>query len=209
MGRIVEGMKALIKNTTGKEVDGNTKGEIFEKFSLQYKNIALALAVVDSDSEDIATPIIALKTGAVVGSGDAVSAESDGTYTVKYGTYNYSISKTGYQTVTGTLTFGYDEAEAGEASAEVVLLTPAILTIAVTDGTNAITGSTIVLKKGDTIGSGDVVTAEANGTYKCLVGDYNYSVSKATYDTETGVIEITAAQLETVVTQTVTLTLTT
>jgi len=208
MGRNVEGMKALIKNITNKEVEGNTKGEIFEKINLQYANIALALAVIDSDGEDIATPTIALKTGAVVGSGDAVSAEADGTYTVKYGTYNYSISKTGYQTVTGTLTFGYDEAEAGEASAEVVLLTPAILTIAVIDGTSAVEGATIVLKKGDTIGSGDVVNAEVDGTYKCLVGDYNYSVSKDTYDTETGVIEITVDDLETAVTEAVTLTLT-
>ena len=45
MGRNVEGLKEALKNVSGKTVSGNTKGEVFESFNLQYKDIALSLSI--------------------------------------------------------------------------------------------------------------------------------------------------------------------
>lgn len=49
---------------------------------------------------------------------------------------------------------------------------------------------TIVLKIGKTIGSGDTVNAEADGTYNVSYGDYNISVSKTGYTTKTAVVTV-------------------
>ena len=83
----------------------NTQKAIAKKYAtpvIEKGPAILTIRVVDADGEDIAAPTIVLKTGATVGSGTSVSAEQDGTYEVTVGTYNYSISKTGYTTKTGT-----------------------------------------------------------------------------------------------------------
>lgn len=49
---------------------------------------------------------------------------------------------------------------------------------------------TIVLKKGKTIGSGDAMSSEADGTYNVAYGDYNISVSKTGYTTKTAVVTV-------------------
>jgi hypothetical protein len=49
------------------------------------------------------------------------------------------------------------------------------------------------------------VSVKTDGTYKCIVGIYNYSIAKDTYTIKTGTFTVTAAQLETAVTVIVTL----
>lgn len=121
MGRNLDGLKGALKNITGKTVDGASTGEVYENFNLQYEEVDLTINVVDSVGDAIPTPTVVLKKGATIGSGDTVSAVS-GKYPVLYGTYNYSISKTGYVTKTGLITIGYDEARAGEAESTIALV---------------------------------------------------------------------------------------
>ena len=95
----------------------------------------------------------------------------------------------------GIIVIGYDVA--GEASLDVTLLTFAQVTVGVKDSDEqAIDTPTIVVRKGATPGSGDVVSAVSD-KYPCLVGTYNYNVSKADYETEIGTFVIAKADLET------------
>jgi len=65
------------------------------------------------------------------------------------------------------------------------------LTVSVVDEEGKdIDSPTIVLKTGKTIGSGDAVNAEADGTYNVSYGDYNISVSKTGYTTKTAVVTV-------------------
>ncbi len=98
------------------------------------------------------------------------------------------------------------KAIAKKYSSPVIEKDPAILTFNVVDADGkAIDSPTIVLKKGAVVGSGDAVSAEDNGTYKLVVGTYNYSVAKANYTTKTGTLDIIEEQLEKNVTFKVTL----
>lgn len=121
MGKNLEGLKGALKNITGKTVDGASTGEVYENFNLQYEEVELTINVVDSEGAAIDTPTVVLKKGSTIGSGDTVTAAS-GKYPVLYGTYNYSISKTGYVTKTGLITIGYDEARAGDAESTIALV---------------------------------------------------------------------------------------
>lgn len=69
-------------------------------------------------------------------------------------------------------------------------------TIAVVDSVSeeAITGATITIKTGSTIGSGDAVSP-VSGKYPLPEGAYNYSVSATGYTTKTGTFEISEAQV--------------
>jgi hypothetical protein len=83
----------------------NTQKAVAKKFTtpvIVKDPAVLTFTVEEEDGTAISGATIALKTGAVVGSGDAVSAESDGTYELVVGTYNYSISKANFKTKTGT-----------------------------------------------------------------------------------------------------------
>ena len=97
MGRNADQLKVALKNVASKDVEGSTKGEILENFNLQYEDVDLTIKIVDSTGETVASPTVVLKKGSTIGSGDTVTAAS-GKYPVLYGTYNYSISKTGYVT---------------------------------------------------------------------------------------------------------------
>ena len=105
MGRKVDGLKQALENIAAKEVPGQTLGEVFENFNLQYDNIVLTVSVKDALDETIASPTITLKTGATQDSGDAVTA----------------VAKTGYTTKKAILDFGYDQARAKAAAVTVVL----------------------------------------------------------------------------------------
>lgn len=122
MGRKVDGLKKALKNITAKDVVGETIGEVYDNFNLQYENIVLTVTVKDELDEAIASPTITLKTGGTQDSGDAVTAETDGTYIVKYGKYNIAVAKTGYVTKKVILDLGLSEAKAKEATYTVVLV---------------------------------------------------------------------------------------
>lgn len=121
MGRNAEGLKKVLENQTGKTLVGDTKGEVLESFNLQYEDVDLTINVVDSVGDPVDTPTVVVKKGSTIGSGDTVAAV-EGTYPVLYGTYNYSITKTGYVTKTGLITIGYDEARAGVATSTIALV---------------------------------------------------------------------------------------
>lgn len=194
MGRNVDGLKKSLENLSNKEVTGNTKGEVFANFNIQYVDVSLTIAVEDSVGEAIASPTIVLKTGTVVGSGDTVSAV-DGKYPTKMGSYNYSVSKTGYITETGVISVVKEDAKAEAKAVTITLNAPCELTIKVEDDAGqAIASPTITLKTGAVVGSGDIVSA-VDGKYPCSAGDYNYSVSKTNYVTKTGTLTITDADL--------------
>ena len=114
MGRKVTELIKFVKNVANKTVDGVTIGEVLELANLQYVTVVLTVAVVDEDGEDIEVPTIVLKKGGVIGSGDAVTAESDGSYKVAYGAYNISAAKTGYTTKTAVIAVDYDDCRAEE-----------------------------------------------------------------------------------------------
>lgn len=121
MGRIVDGLKKAIKNATGVEVAGKTKGEVLADYNLKATEIALTLSIVDGDGAEISTPTVTLKTGKTVGSGTSVSAGGDGKYAVKLGGYNYSIAKVGYTGKTGTIDITAEDVAAGEKTVVIAL----------------------------------------------------------------------------------------
>jgi len=121
MGRKVEGLKQALKNLSSRDIPGETIGEVFQNFNLQYDDIVLTVHVKDALDEDIASPTITLKTGDTQDSGTSVTAETNGTYVVKFGKYNIAVAKTGYTTKKAILSFGYTEAKAKVASNTIVL----------------------------------------------------------------------------------------
>lgn len=180
--------------------------DVVYAFNLHYADVLLTIDVLDIEGLEIASPIIVLKTGAVIGSGDVVSADENGKYVVKIGIYNYSISKTGYETLTGTIDIKYIDAEVDKKFINVTLHKPCEVSLSVINSDQEeIVESTIVIKKGETIGSGEVVNIDEDGTYKCGIGTFNYSVSKAGYETFTGTFTVVAEDLDKTKTVTITL----
>lgn len=121
MARLKDALINTIKNVTSKTVDGATLGEVFEKLNLQYDDVTLTVTVKDSLGAAVDSPTIVLKSGSTQGSGTSVTANANGTYTVKYGTYNISVAKTLFTTHTAIITIGYDEAKAKAKTINVVL----------------------------------------------------------------------------------------
>ena len=113
MGRTKEGLIALAKNLGGKTVTGATKGEVLKNFDLHYTTVDLTITTNES-------AVITLKTGATLGSGDAVSAVS-GKYPVTIGAYNYSIALAGHVTATGVINVNLTDAKAEEKAVTVML----------------------------------------------------------------------------------------
>ncbi|MDX9815059.1 MAG: hypothetical protein RBS91_10410 [Sulfurimonadaceae bacterium] len=75
---------------------------------------------------------------------------------------------------------------------------PCVTTVVVKDSeASTLTGSTVVIKKGAVIGSGDAVTATSTQVYSLDWGYYNFSVAKDNYVTETGVFAITGGDIAT------------
>ncbi len=88
----------------------------------KYANpTVLTFTVVDKSADAIAAPTIALKTGGIVGSGKAITAEEDGTYKLDIGIYNYTISKTNYETQTGKFAISGADINTGTKAITVAL----------------------------------------------------------------------------------------
>ena len=117
----VEGIKKALQILASKDVAGNTVGEVLENFALQYEDVVLSLVVEDEEGETITAPTIVVKTGDTIGSGTEVTVETDGTYKVKYGPYNFSVAKDTYTTQTGVLSISYYDASKNELTYTVVL----------------------------------------------------------------------------------------
>lgn len=121
MGRVVEGLKTAIKNVTGVEVAGRTKGEVLADYNRKAAVVKLGIDVVDANGA-VTGASVTLKEGATVGAGTTVTAGEDSTYSVKYGDYNYSISKVGYATQTGVIEIGDDDVRAGAKTVTVTIV---------------------------------------------------------------------------------------
>lgn len=114
-------IKAL-KNLTGKEVNGDTKGEVLKNFNASYADVSLTIVAKAAGGDAVASSTVVLKKGDVVGSGDTVTA-SAGKYSVKFGKYNYSISAIGYTTKTGVIDITLNDVDAGAKEVVVTLAT--------------------------------------------------------------------------------------
>jgi len=80
------------------------------------------IAIKDSVEETAITDAtITLKTGSVVGSGDAVTP-TGGKYSLPEGTYNYSVAKEGYVTKTGTFNITEANVIAGTITIQIALV---------------------------------------------------------------------------------------
>lgn len=181
--------------------------DVVQDFNLHFLDVNMFFEVLDIEFEEIESPTIVVKKGTVIGSGAEVTPNEDGHFIVRKGDYNYSISKAGYETVSAAIEVKYIDADVCEKQVFITLHKLSEVSIVVTDSDNeAITGSTIILKKGSTIGSGDAVTPSEDGNYLCGIGTYNYSVAKDTYVTETGTFDIEEADLDKTKTFTIVLT---
>ncbi|MCU7522508.1 MAG: hypothetical protein HF308_15350 [Ignavibacteria bacterium] len=187
MGRNVEGLKKALTNISGKDVVGETKGEVYNNFNLHYVDVKLALVIKNAAGQVVATPTVAVALGET-----AVNAGTDGKYPVKMGTYAVSVSKTGYESASVNVEITYDDAKAETKEVIVVLHEPCDVTFAVKDALGAAVDTpTITVTKDAT-----PVTA-TNGVYACGKGTYSYSVAKTGYTTAEGTFTIADADLDT------------
>lgn len=121
MGRIVDELKKAIKNMTGVQVDGRTKGEVLADYNAKTTTVPLTVNVVDANGA-VTGATVTLKEGNAVGSGTVVAAGSDGNYSVKPGDYNYSVTKVGYTAATGVVNVTADDVAEGAVTVTVTLV---------------------------------------------------------------------------------------
>lgn len=80
------------------------------------------VSVLDSVTSDpVASPTVTIKTGAVIGSGDAITPTA-GEYPLPEGSYNYSASASGYTTKTGTFAISEAQVITGSITIEIKLV---------------------------------------------------------------------------------------
>lgn len=63
-------------------------------------------------------------------------------------------------------------------------------------GATSVTPTSITLKKGSTVGSGDAVDVDKDGTYHLVQGSYNYSIVAEGYVTKTGTFDVSASDVK-------------
>lgn len=127
-GAAVEGSKAdvvraFIKQEEGYEIPASydTVGAVLERYAdIEEGKTNLTFSVKIS-GEAATADTITLKKGGTIGSGDAVTA-TDGVYKVEQGTYNYSVAKSGYTTVTGTITISASDIASGSKVIDITLV---------------------------------------------------------------------------------------
>lgn len=137
---------------------------------------------------------IVLKSGA-----NTVAPEANGTYNLAAGSYTYTASADGYVTKTDeALTVAAGDVTAGTKAVNVTLVKYCVVTFTKTPA-----DLTLVVKSG-----ANTVTANANGTYNLIEGNYTYTATKEGYTTITDeALAISSAEVTTG-TKTVTVTMT-
>lgn len=127
-----------------------------------------------------------------------MTAESFGSYSLKTGTYTYSITATGYYTQTGSFTV-----EEGGGSLDVTMygdIDVASARIRTVDGDgDAVSGVTVSIFDS----GGGRITQYTDGYYKLYPGAYTYTAESTSYKTETGSFTITDEQKGTIIELTV------
>lgn len=126
-GTAVEGTKAAVVRAYIKQEEGyeipasyDTVGAVLERYADIEEGVSSVTISCKSGSTAVTPTSVTVKKGATIGSGDAVSP-TDGKYKCKQGTYNYSISASGYQTATGTFTVSASDVATGSKTVEVSL----------------------------------------------------------------------------------------
>ena len=144
MGKICDSINRILVANGGEKVDGSkgecvraliyqlegvtipsskeSLGDILEYWADLEEGIAKTSFVCKSGSTDVTPTSITLKKGSTVGSGDAVDVDTDGTYHLVQGSYNYSIVAEGYVTKTGTFDVSASDVKAGTKSVSVELV---------------------------------------------------------------------------------------
>lgn len=127
-GNTVDGTKAdvvraYIKQEEGYEIPSSYKtvGEVLERYADIEEGIAKVTISCKSGTTAVTPTSITVKKGSTVGSGDAVTPGTDGKYGCKQGTYNYSITASGYQNATGTFSVSASDVATGSKTVEVAL----------------------------------------------------------------------------------------
>jgi hypothetical protein len=203
---VTVGMNTVLTGVDGKAVFTDMLPAAYDYMVTAdgYDTISSSVAVVDADVEENVTMILTVYTLTFnVSDGAAALAGADvtvGTTTIATGAdgkavftdllpgnYNYSVSKTGYVTRTGSVSVvNVDVAE----SVTMVLSTYAIL-FNVTDGSAAISGAEVK------IGTSTVVTgADGKALFTGLLpGEYAYTVMASGYGHKAGSVTITDADV--------------
>ena len=134
---------------------------------------------------DGANPLLGA-TVSITGESDLTTdASGIATIDLPNGTYDYSVSLDGYDTVTGSFTV----ADGPESIDVTMSETTYTATFSVTDGSNPLQGATVSID-----GESDITTdASGIATIDLPNGTYDYTVSLANYDTVTGSFTITDA----------------
>ncbi len=144
MGKICDSINRILVANGGEKVDGSkgecvraliyqlegvtipsskeSLGDILEYWADLEEGIAKTSFVCKSGSTDVTPTSITLKKGSTVGSGDEVAVDTDGTYHLVQGSYNYSIVAEGYNTKTGTFNVSASDVKSGTKSVAVELV---------------------------------------------------------------------------------------
>lgn len=144
MGRIVDNLKRVIV-ANGGTCSSNSKAEVVRQFikqvegheiGSQYESVGEIIERY-ADLEEGSTKVsfsckisgvaatadsITVKEGSTIGSGEEVDAGTDGKYTCKQGSYNYSVVKDGYTTVTGTFSISASDVASGTKTIDIALV---------------------------------------------------------------------------------------
>ena len=201
-GTIAELVKILVKQTDDVDVpdDVKTIGDVLEYVAkVLIEEAVVTIAPKNSVTNAAITgSTIVVKTGTSIGSGTTVDAETNGTYLLKEGGYNVSVSKTGYATKTATFTVTESDVVTGSVTISVAVVPICITTFVYKDSVSEapVTPTSVTLKTGSVQGSGTAVTP-VGGNYLLPAGSYNISVVATGYTTKEAIITIINAQVVT------------
>lgn len=135
MSRKVDGLKKLVLNATGHTITGSTTLALLKSFiyeqtgkTISGRTFGQVLANFDDASVSAVTVSVTSAAGAVTGATIVIKdgagksvAPSSGAYNLKIGTYTYTVSATGYQTATGSITIAYSDIATGTKTVTVTL----------------------------------------------------------------------------------------
>ena len=197
MAKFNKELHEALENLDGAEFTrGETIGKTLRNFNLNHVDVTVTFSVTP------ATATIVVNDA----EGEVVTANQDGTYTLHERTYTYTVSNAGYLTETNELKITQADITAGTKTVNVTMTAICRTTFAAKDSVSeeAITGFTIVVKKGTTV----IAPNTAGGVvYDLPAATYSYTISKDGYVTQTDVELIIAAGDVTTGTKTITVSL--
>lgn len=177
-----DALHKVLQNVTGKSIADKhyeTTLDVLNAYNALYE-CTVTFALTPS------TATVVVKQAGVV-----VPANDDGTYSLKEGSYTYDVSNAGYVSkLAQALTITNADETTGTKEVTVALTKYCVVTFAPVDSVSseAITGATIVVKKGET-----TFTANANGTYNLVADTYAFDISKTGYVAQTAVELVVSA----------------